>query len=318
MAIAEDDDLRELTAKTLRESLRVVRLEVHGRQRVSNMLKAGVTTARAQERKLRAAAKRDINAVMERSTRGAIESVTVGTGDDVGVLTDPADVAVECCKFSTRRMSTVQPKWFREYSAMEGHTVWVATGNRARCGLVKKIDNDGHCALQYDGDEHTTSGVRCGSMCLEWKLERSAAPLNSQWKRRRGPTGKIERPGMARHIESIATPPDLLDDTTLLFRRSVESRACRMRAVLGQLTGHDRSQVPPCFAIPLAYLERPVNRTTGVAVRESDCIPMVDEDGVPRVIDMVTMRRKLRSIAKQKAPGLRGNGPDLYAAQPDS
>ena len=65
--IVEDDDLRERTVKTLRESLRVVRLEVHGRQRVNNMLKAGVTTARAQERKLRAAAKRDINAVMERT-----------------------------------------------------------------------------------------------------------------------------------------------------------------------------------------------------------------------------------------------------------
>ena len=92
--IAEDDDLRELTVKTLRESLCVVRLEVHGRQRCNNMLKAGVTTARAQERKLRAAAKRDINAVMRRSPRGAIESVTVGTGDNVDILTDPADVAV--------------------------------------------------------------------------------------------------------------------------------------------------------------------------------------------------------------------------------
>ena len=43
--IVEDDDLRELTIKNLRESLRVVRLEVHGKQRVNNMLKAGVTTA---------------------------------------------------------------------------------------------------------------------------------------------------------------------------------------------------------------------------------------------------------------------------------
>ena len=33
---------------------------------------------------------RDINAVMERPPRGAIESVTVGTGDGVGVLADPA------------------------------------------------------------------------------------------------------------------------------------------------------------------------------------------------------------------------------------
>ena len=86
-------------------------LEVHGRQRVNNILKARVTTARAQEPNLRAAAKRDINAVMERSPRGAIESVTIGTGDDADVLTDPVDVAVECCEFSARRMSTMQPKW---------------------------------------------------------------------------------------------------------------------------------------------------------------------------------------------------------------
>ena len=45
---------------------------------------------------------------------------------------------------------------------------------------------------------------------------------------------------------------------------------------------------------------------------------MVDENGVSRTIDIATVRRKLGSIAKQKTPGLTGNGPDLYAAQPDS
>ena len=39
---------------------------------------------------------------------------------------------------------------------------------------------------------------------------------------------------------------------------------------------------------------------------------------MPRVIDMATVRRKLRSIAKKKAPGLTSNGPGLYAAQPGS
>ena len=126
--------------------------------------------------------------------------------------------------------------------------------HRVRRGLVRKFDNDGHCALQYGSDEHTTSGVRRGAMCLEWQLERSAAALNRRWKRRRGPTGETERPEMARHIESIAAPPDLPDDTALLFRRSAEGRAWRMRAVLGQLTGEYRSQAPPCFAILLAYL----------------------------------------------------------------
>ena len=145
------------------------------------MLKSTVTAARAQESKLRAAAKRDIDAVMERSPRGAIESVTVGSGDDASVLTDPAGVAVECCEFSARRLRSMQPKWFCKYGAMEGHTVWVALGNRTRRGHVKKIDNDGHYTLQYDGDEHTASGVRRNAMCLEWQwqLERSAASLST-------------------------------------------------------------------------------------------------------------------------------------------
>ena len=244
--------------------------------------------------------------------------MTAGTGDDADVLTDPVDVAVGCCEFSARFMSTMQPKWFRKYEATEGHTVWVAAGNRTRRGLVRKINSDGRYTLQCDGDEHTTSGVRREAMCLEWQLECSATALNSRWKRRRGPTGETERSEMARHIESIATPPGLLDDTALLFRRSCEGRACRMQAVLGQLTGDDRTQAPPCFAPLLTHLERPVSRTTGATVRGSGDTSMVDEDGVPRVIDMATVRRKLRSIAKQKAPGLTGNGPNLYAAQPDS
>ena len=248
--IADDDDLRGLAVSNLRESLRVVRLEVHGRHHASNMLKSGVTTARAQKSKLRAAAKRDINAVMERSRRGAIESVTIGTGGGVDVLTDPVDVAVECCELSARRMSSMQPKWFSKYDAMEGRTVWVAAGNRTRRGLVKKIDNDGHYTLQYDGDEHTTSGMRREAMCLEWQLERYR-----RWKRRRGPAGETERPEMARHIESTAAPTNLPDDTALLFRRSAEGRACRMRAVLGQLTVDDRSQVPcPAFRPSLSTL----------------------------------------------------------------
>ena len=290
--VAEDDDLRELSVKNLRESLRVARLEVHGRRRVNNMLKSTVTTARAQESKLRAAAKRDINAVMERSPRDAIESVAVGTGDEVSVLTDPVGVVAECCEFSARRMSSMQPKWFRKYGVMEGRTVWVALGNRTRRGLVKKIDNDGHYTLQYDGDEHTTSGVRRDTMCLEWQLERSAAALNRRWKRRCGPTGEVERPDMARHVESMAALPDLPDDTALLFRRDAEGRACRMRAVLGRLTGDDWSQPPPCFAALLGYLERPLSRMTGETVRESDYTTMVDDDGMPRIIGAQGRQRR--------------------------
>ena len=48
------------------------------------------------------------------------------------------------------------------------------------------------------------------------------------------------------------------------------------------------------------------------------CPPSVDEDGSPRQFDLLTVRRKLGSIAKGKAPDLTGNGPDLRACQPDS
>ena len=55
---------------------------------------------------------------------------------------------------------------------------------------------------------------------------------------------------------------------------------------------------PPCFAALLGYLERPLSRMTGETVRESDYTTMADDDGMPRIIDMATVRRKLSNIAK--------------------
>ena len=45
---------------------------------------------------------------------------------------------------------------------------------------------------------------------------------------------------------------------------------------------------------------------------------MLNEKGEPREIDLVILRRKLGGIAKGKAPGYSGNGPDLYASLPGS
>ena len=67
----------------------------------------------------------------------------------------------------------------------------------------------------------------------------------------------------------------------------------------------------------LEHLSAPVSKTTGLPVQPSDYETMVDDDEVPRQFDFATVRRKLGSIAKQKAPGLPGNGPDLCACQPD-
>ena len=40
--------------------------------------------------------KRGVNAAMEKPVRGAIATVTVGAGDEPGVLTQPIEVAKEC------------------------------------------------------------------------------------------------------------------------------------------------------------------------------------------------------------------------------
>ena len=43
---------------------------------------------------------------------------------------------------------------------------------------------------------------------------------------------------------------------------------------------------------------------------------MVDGSGAPRLFTRAILRRKLGKIAKGKAPGYTGNGPDLYASLP--
>ena len=67
----------------------------------------------------------------------------------------------------------------------------------------------------------------------------------------------------------------------------------------------------------LSHLHKPVSGVTGKTVQACDYSSMIDENGNPRTIELVTVRRKLCRIAKRKAPGYSGNGPDLYAALPD-
>ena len=43
----------------------------------------------------------------------------------------------------------------------------------------------------------------------------------------------------------------------------------------------------------------------------------IGDGGQPRLFTRTIMRRKLGKIAKGKAPGFSGNGPDLYASLPD-
>ena len=88
---------------------------------MKSLLKAGGDSARAQDRKLRAAIKREIDQVMNRPSRGTIETVSVGQGEDLDVMTDSVDVSRECCSFGTKRMGSMQPKWFRRLDVAAGH-----------------------------------------------------------------------------------------------------------------------------------------------------------------------------------------------------
>ena len=141
--VVERTEQREGMVKELKAALESFRRATHGKVRTSNMLKAGGSKARAQERKLRAATKREINAVMERSARGTIEIVPTGRGDDMEAITDPVAVATDCCEFGKRRMRSMQPKWFRRYDVATEREVWFSDGTTARPGRVTAIDDNG-------------------------------------------------------------------------------------------------------------------------------------------------------------------------------
>ena len=61
---------------------------------------------------------------MERPCRPTLSAVTVGTGEEVDVLTEPTEVAQECCDYGTRRFGSMEPKWFRPHDVAEGHEVY--------------------------------------------------------------------------------------------------------------------------------------------------------------------------------------------------
>ena len=80
---------------TATEAAQRKRAQLQGKLRTRYILEAGGESAKSQQCKQRAATKRGVNAVMERVDRGAIATVTVGTGDTAEVLTSPAEVARE-------------------------------------------------------------------------------------------------------------------------------------------------------------------------------------------------------------------------------
>jgi len=91
----------------------------------------------------------------------------------------------------------------------------------------------------------------------------------------------------------------------------------RRRAATGALTDDDRATIPECFHTLLQHLASPRSDKASNIVNQNDYTSMV-RDGTPVPFGFAIVRRKLGGIAKKKAPGLSGNGPDLYACMPDS
>ena len=83
------------------------------------------------------------------------------------------------------------------------------------------------------------------------------------------------------------------------------------------MTPADIACLPPCFYELLEDLRSPVIHATGGRVKSADFVNMLGDDGQPRLFTRTIMRRKMGEIAKGKAPGFSGNGPDLYASLPD-
>ena len=284
--------------KELKAASASFRMATHGKVRTKNMLKAGWAKARAQERKLRAATKREINAVVERHARGTMETVSMGRGDDMEVTTDPTAVAAECCEFGKRRMGSMQPKWFRRYDVAAEHEVWFSDGMTARSGRLAAIDDGGRCTVVDEaGDRHEQ--LKREQICHQWQLEEVSGDDGPD---ETGTATCRDGRRVAATVERLAAVEPGPVDTAILFRRSEEGREFRCRAPAGELMPHDITRVPECSHDLLKHLASPISKATGLPVHCTDYESMIDGDGAPRQFDFATIRRKLGSIAKQKAP----------------
>ena len=282
------------------EAIKRKRAQLQGKLRTRCILEAGGESAKSQKCKQRAATKRDVNAVVERVARGAIGTVTVGTGGATEVLTSPSEVARECSEWSDRRMSLMQPEWFQRFDVAVGHVVW-AVGETVVGGTVQAIDDDGHYTVAIGGGGMVTSVYR-QSICLKWQVGASvrvlamAAPGGVSSLRE--PVGGVRAVGTSAAaaqadedqrvysngvereevagVEATTMVPTQeevwelaaldrgsFDDTALLFRRGAVGRSCRARAVQGGVTKDDRQQLPPCFQQLLEHLQSPVSDLTG-------------------------------------------------------
>ena len=189
----------------------------------------------------------------------------------------------------------MEPKWFRPHDVAEGHEVYVVDGDAVVKGTVTNIDNDGHYVVR-SGEGGAVTCVR--SVICHATVSASAPAAQAV-----RDTAEL-RHGDDRH-------------TVKLFSRSAEGRRTRQRAVRGELTSEKISETPDVSRPLHRHLQSPLSAETGATVLPSDYVTMTQTDGTPNSVTFDDLRRKLGEIAKQKAPGYSGNGPDLHAPMPD-
>ena len=102
---------------------RQLRKNLQGKRRMKMVDGSGTSSTKSLRQRKRAATKREVAAITERRCRSTLSAVTVGTGQDVEVLTEPTRVAQECCDYGTRRFGSMEPKCPPPHDVAEGHEV---------------------------------------------------------------------------------------------------------------------------------------------------------------------------------------------------
>ena len=201
---------------------RQLRKNLQGKRRMQMVDDSGALSATSLRQRKRAATKREVGAIMERPCRSTLSAVTVGTGQDVEVLTGPTQVAQECCDYGTRRLGSMHPKWFRPHDVAEGHEVYAVVRGNVVEGTVTGIDNDGHYVVCTDEG---------GAMvCVRSDICHTAVSQSA-------PSAQAVRDTTElRHGDD--------HDTVKLFSHSAEGRRTRQRAVRGELTPEEIAEMP--------------------------------------------------------------------------
>ena len=188
-------------------------------------------------------------------------------------------------------------------------------GLKVAGGFVRAIDNDGHYTVTPDAGA-SLSGVRRENLCLKWQVGSNpgaaAAAASSSadvdYDSRRRSNGVADGDGLDSQSTSVPSIADVMrlaamdrsrvDDTALLFRKGEAGRRCRARAVKGELTTDDITQLPSCFHELLEDLKSPVSGRTGATVQPPDFANMVDDLGAPRLITVAMLQSCAANLGK--------------------